>query len=75
MPRRVIKYYARGLVERVRRGRRGKVTRCAGNPWRPGYSEQGDHGPMYPWMTRRECMQDAAARNAKAVFLEMEKGL
>lgn len=55
-----IQYHYRGIDER----RLGK--RCR---WVETYSEQGEHGPVYPWMTRRECQADAKRRGARAVFV------
>lgn len=52
---------------------RGGVERGTGNgyEWRNGYSESGPAGEiLYPWMTARECQQDAKKRGAVAVFIE-----
>lgn len=53
-------YHYRGLIERG----------CpeAGYRWREGYSEQGESGPFYPWMTRRECKSEAKRDGFQAVF-------
>ncbi len=56
-------YYFRGQVERSRK-KNGKMT----YRWSPGYSEQGEHAPLQPWMTRAECYADAKARGGKAYF-------
>lgn len=48
---------------------RGGVERGARYDWRDGYSEQGEHGPLYPWMTKRECQAEACKRSARAVFM------
>lgn len=56
---------------------RGPVERGNGKPgydWHDGYSETTDTGAvLYPWMTFRECQQDARKRNACAVFVD-ERG-
>lgn len=59
MPKRPeVAYYYRGMVERGPR-----------YAWREGYSSQDENGAvLYPWMTRRECQQDAKRRGEKAVF-------
>jgi len=56
----IIIYYYRGDVERG--------TGC-GYAWRPGYSENTPDGAItYPWMTVRECQDDARKRGAIAKF-------
>lgn len=55
---------------------RGGVERGTGNgyAWRDGYSENSAEGwPTYPWMTARECQEDARKRGAIAKF-EVERG-
>lgn len=57
----IIRYHYRGRVERLTQlGRRCR--------WVEAYSEQGEHGPVYPWMSRRECQADAKRRGARAAF-------
>jgi hypothetical protein len=54
-----ITYTYRGLVERGTR-----------YDWREGYSETSpDGGIYYPWMTKRECQQDAMKQGSRAVFI------
>jgi hypothetical protein len=36
--------------------------------WTMGYSERSPGGVIFPWMTRRECQEDARRRGAKARF-------
>jgi len=52
-------YHYRGLIER------GGARRLR---WHNGYSESGQRGCLYPWMTFRECQKDAAARGMRAMF-------
>lgn len=57
---------------------RGGVERPTGGPrlaeWRTGYSETTADGSItYPWMTRRECQQDAKLRGCKAEFKRKER--
>lgn len=61
MKRPEIQYHYRGRDERISQF----GTRCR---WVETYSEQGEHGPVYPWMSRRECQADAKRRGARAVF-------
>ena len=51
---------------------RGDVERGTGNGyrWHRGYSENSEDGkPLYPWMTQRECIADAKAKDAQAQFV------
>lgn len=55
----VIKYYYRGQIEH------GKNYR-----WANGFSATNENGNnLYPWMTRRECQQDARKQGKRAVFV------
>jgi trehalose utilization protein len=57
-------FYYRGDVERVAKG---------GFKWHRGYSETAWTGRvLYPWMTKREAMEDAKRRGVKARFVEEE---
>jgi len=48
---------------------RGSVERGRDYRWQDGYSEtSADGGVLYPWMTRRECQQDAKSKGGKALF-------
>jgi hypothetical protein len=48
---------------------RGQIERGPDYHWIDGYSETAeDEGVLYPWMTRRECQQDARAKGAVAQF-------
>lgn len=48
---------------------RGRVERGARYEWRDGYSANSERGEiLFPWMTRRECRQDAKRQGGKAVF-------
>ena len=49
---------------------RGEVERGTGRGyrWRPAYSETVNGAIVYPWMTRRECQEDARARGARTTF-------
>jgi hypothetical protein len=51
---------------------RGGVERGTGEPgyrWRDGYSEStADGHATFPWMTKRECQNDARTRGAVARF-------
>lgn len=69
MARKKITYYYRGEVERPRYGRH----RLHSYVWRAAYSEQGEHGPLYPWLTYRECQQDARDRGCVAAFVKKEE--
>jgi len=53
---------------------RGGVERGTGNgyEWRNGYSETVEGSILYPWMTRRECQEDARRRGAKAEFANLK---
>lgn len=56
-----ITYYYRGQIERGN----GKP----GYDWHNGYSENSSAGgALAPWMTKRECQQDAKSKNAQAIF-------
>ena len=51
-------YWHRGLIEK------GKNY-----TWKEGYSANGEGGgALYPWMTKKECRQDAKEQRCKAVF-------
>ena len=56
--------------------RRGLIERGNGKPgydWHEGYSEKDDSGAVvFPWLTRRECQQEARANGLRAVFEETE---
>ena len=56
-----ITYYYRGQIER-----RYSSGRCK---WINGYSEQGVHGALYPWLGLRECQTQAKLKGCKAVFV------
>lgn len=59
-----IVYTYRGSIERATR---------RGYAWRDGFSETSAEGrPLYPWLTRAECMADAKARGARAAFVRPE---
>jgi len=51
---------------------RGRIERGNGKPgydWRNGYSETtADGHEIAPWMTFRECQQDAKSKGARAMF-------
>ena len=50
---------------------RGRIVGGTGGGyrWHDGYSENNaDDLPLYPWLTRRECQQDAKRQGGKAVF-------
>lgn len=48
---------------------RGGVERGARYEWRDGYSETTVDGDVqYPWMTRKECREEAARDGMRAVF-------
>lgn len=51
---------------------RGRIERGTGESsysWCDGYSEDSADGfPTYPWLTRRECRQDAKSKGAVAQF-------
>ena len=51
---------------------RGKIEIGNGKPgydWHPGYSETSESGLIsYPWMTRRECQQQARSQGCIARF-------
>jgi len=55
-----IVYYYRGLIERGN----GKP----GYSWHEGYSENIDGHISFPWMTIKECRQDARRQGAIASF-------
>jgi hypothetical protein len=56
-------YYYRGLIERGPRYR-----------WANGYSAGSPGGRIeYPWLTRRECQQDAESMGCSAVFVRDHK--
>lgn len=61
----VIIYHYRGLIE-LRTPKRVS--------WVEGYSEQGEHGPVYPWLRRSACHADARARGATARFSHPVRG-
>jgi len=57
----IFKY--RGMVERwVGKGTKRKLR------WKEGYSEDGESGPCYPWMTRTECREYAEKFGHSAKF-------
>jgi len=56
-----ISYYYRGMIEHG--------TGC-GYRWVEGWSAQSSNNlPLYPWMTKRQCQQDAKRQGARAVFV------
>jgi hypothetical protein len=56
-----VTYHYRGLIE--------VGSMVNGYRWVEAYSANGENGgPLYPWMTTRECQRDAAARGCQAVF-------
>jgi hypothetical protein len=60
-----ISYYYRGMIERGAN---------ANYRWTEGWSAQSDDNlPLYPWMTKRECQQEANRQDARAVFVYDEK--
>jgi hypothetical protein len=59
--RSTITYRYRGLMERNRRSRTVQP---------PGYSQTVAGSVLCPWMTRRECRDDARRRGAVAYFCE-----
>lgn len=60
-PEKIIEYFHRGRIERGN----GKP----GYDWHEGYSANAaDGSTLYPWMTRLECIADARAQGAKALF-------
>lgn len=64
-PKKIIEYHYRGHIERIRRGGR--------SAWYAGYSANGERGPLYPWMIKRECQADAKAQGARARFVDGRK--
>lgn len=62
MKRKQITYYYRGEVERGTGGPR--------YGWHPAWSPNGEDGKgeTFPWMTRKECLLDAKAQDATAIF-------
>lgn len=61
-----ITYYYRGDIERWDSKRRSYV-------WKRGYSERGSSGgPLYPWLTKSECKDDARSQGQRAEFVEQE---
>lgn len=59
-----IEYHYRGRVERA------VANHHAPFRWHDGYSANGPGGgPLSPWMTMRECREDAARQGAVAVFV------
>jgi len=61
-----INYYYRGSVERP--NKKGSYE------WKPGYSKTGPNGGVeYPWMTVKECIEEAKKEKAIASFVEEEK--
>lgn len=61
----VIYYYYRGPIERGT----GK-----GYDWRDGYSENSEDGnPLYGWMTKHECQDDARKRGCRALFVRGDR--
>lgn len=49
---------------------RGPIERGPSYSWHDGYSSAtAEGGVLYPWMTRRECEQDARRQGARAVFV------
>lgn len=59
-----IVYKHRGPIERWSPSQRSYV-------WKEGYSEDGQFGGgLYPWMTKKECREDAKNQGGKAVFVE-----
>ena len=63
-------YWYRGPVEKPKQVK----GRPAGYKFVDGFSEQGAHGPCYPWMTRRECLLDARKRGVRALFRTEARG-
>jgi hypothetical protein len=47
---------------------RGGVERGPRYEWRDGYSATHDGHVIYPWMTKRECQQEAKAHGQRAAF-------
>lgn len=61
MKRKQITYYYRGEVERGN----GKP----GYDWHPAWSANNEEGrALYPWLTRKECLEDAKRQGATAIF-------
>ena len=65
-PVKKITYYYRGDIGRPHY----QKYRTNAYRWRPGYSEQGENGPVSLWLTYRECQQDARDRGCVAVFVK-----
>lgn len=64
MSKEIVTYHYRGQIERPS----SKVK--SGYRWYNGYSETTDFGHIsFPWLTKREAMQDAARRGMKAKFI------
>lgn len=61
-----ITYVYRGQVERgcLVNGRHGRPS----YRWHDGYSQETEQGPLYPWLTRAECLKDAKSQGCKALF-------
>lgn len=60
-----ISYYYRGQIER---GANSNYR------WIEGWSAQSDDNlPLYPWITKRECQQEAKQQGARAVFVYDER--
>jgi hypothetical protein len=58
-----IVYWFRGQIEK------GSNYKCY--KWADGYSAKSENGMvLYPWMTKKECRQDAKEQGCKAVFKE-----
>ncbi len=58
-------------IQEIKYAYRGGIERGADYHWVDGYSETSPSGHVfYPWMTRRECQQDAKAKGGKAFFVD-----
>ena len=67
-----VTYKYRGQTERDP-GRSFPNHHKTGYRWLGSYSEDSPEGyPLYPWMTRNECLDDAKARGLKAKFVRPE---
>ena len=62
MKKESVNYIHRGQVEHLTSKGRGS--------WHEAYSPDGEHGPVYPWMTKREAYRAARIAGHRAVFVK-----
>lgn len=68
----MITYHYRGPIERLVRDSHRRSMRFT---IVDGFSADGPTGGvLYPWMTKRECVADAAAQGERARFVRNDEG-